>query len=192
MKYHIIKEQLVYDGFLKIKKAEIEHDSFHRKDRMRVNRESLEMGCSVGILVFEPKSDMVIFVRQFRYPGRHKQNGWLFEIPAGYVEAEEDPKESARREVEEELGYSTDSFKHLCTFYMSPGVSSERMSLYYTEVTDKDRIYKGGGNDDENEDIEVIKIPIDQLSEKIEAGEITDAKSIIAIQWILLNQFNAN
>ena len=185
MNYEIIKEEVVYDGFLNIRKALVAHDSFYKKERILIKRESLERGDSVGVLVFEPETDCVLFVRQFRYPARKSGNGWMIEIPAGYVEQDEDPEESAQREVEEEMGYRATRFHHVCTFYLSPGYSSEKMFLYYTEVNSGKKVSDGGGNEDEDEDIELVRIPKNLLLEKIGMGDIIDAKSIIAIQWLL-------
>ncbi len=100
------------------------------------------------------------------------------------MEENENPQDCVIREVMEELGYKIVDPKLISTFYTSPGASTERVFLFYTEVSKQDKTEKGGGN--ENEDIQLVKIPISEIEEKI--GELKDAKSILAVQWFLLKK----
>ncbi|SRX54140.1 GDP-mannose pyrophosphatase NudK [Aequorivita sp. CIP111184] len=88
----------------------------------------------------------------------------------------------------EELGYKIEKPKLITVFYTSPGGSTERIFLFFSEVSKTDKIKKGGGNDHENEDIQLVKIPVSDLLSKI--MEIKDAKTILAMQWFLLNRQN--
>jgi ADP-ribose pyrophosphatase len=110
----------------------------------------------------------------------------MLEIPAGSIEKDEEPIDCLKREIMEELGYKIKSPEHLQTFYASPGASTERIFLFYATVSEKDKIGKGGGNQNEMEDIQIIKIPIEKISEEI--GKIKDAKTILALQWFLLKR----
>lgn len=188
MKYNILNENLVYDGFLKIKKATITHDSFYKNTRITCSREMLDRGDSVAVLLFEKDTNQFIFIDQFRYPTIKQGTGWLKEIPAGELEFDEDPVKCAIREVEEETGYIVNHLDHISTFYATPGGSSERMYLYFGEVMKKDKVYTGGGLQEENEDILLYKYDASKIDTLLNSGIINDAKSIIALQWYKINK----
>ena len=112
-------------------------------------------GDGVTALLYQPKSDSLVLVRQFRYPAWVRQGpGWILE----------------------ETGHEVCNLQHVSTFYLTPGGSSKRIFLYYGEVAVDDRRKPGGGLADENEDIEVVEIAVDR-------GEIVDAKTLIALMW---------
>ena len=75
------------------------------------------------------------------------------------------------------------------TFYTSPGASTERIFLFYAEVSENDQIEKGGGNSEEDEDIQLVKIPTSEIASKI--PEMKDAKTILALQWYLLHKVSS-
>lgn len=183
MKYTIDKEKTVFDDHYQIIEAEVTYDSFHGKP-ITTRRLAFERGDSVAIILWEKDSNSLLLTNQFRYPTCKHQNGWVLEIPAGSLETDEDPEACIKREVLEELGYKIEKPDLIQTFYTSPGASTERMFLFYAEVSQKDKIAKGGGNENENEDIQLVKIAIAQLSQKI--SELKDAKTILALQWYLL------
>ena len=87
------------------------------------------------------------------------------------------------------MGYKLASATLLHTFYTSPGASTERIFLYYSEVSAKDKIEKGGGNSEEDEDIQLVKIPVAEITSKI--SKMKDAKTILALQWYLLNKVSS-
>ncbi|TPN88993.1 NUDIX domain-containing protein [Aquimarina algicola] len=189
MKYKIDKENLVYEGFLKIKKATITHDRFHNENTISYSREMLDKGDCVAVLLFEKDTQNVLLINQFRYPTTQRDNdGWLVELPAGGIEKDEDPVTCAIREVEEETGYRASQLQLISKFYATPGVSSERMYLYYAEVTSNDKIAEGGGVKEENEDIQLCKYPISEIDSLLNNSKINDAKTIIALQWFLLHK----
>ncbi len=111
----------------------------------------------------------VAMVRQFRYPFREH----LYEIPAGKLEPGEDPLLAAQRELSEETGLEAGRWEQLCVLYTSPGISSERLFLYL--ATD---LRQGAAHPDANELLDVLWLPLDELLEKIDAGEIGDAKTV--------------
>ena len=84
----------------------------------------------------------------------------------------------------EELGYNINNPKLISTFYTSPGASTERIFLFFAEVSENDKTGIGGGNNGENEDIQLVKIPVSEIPSKI--LKLKDAKTILALQWYLL------
>lgn len=190
MKYEIIKEDLVYDDFFKIKKATIIHETFNNGEPLKVVRQCFDRGSAVAVVLVEKDTESVLLINQFRYPTVTHQNytGWLLEIVAGSLEDNEDPELCARREVKEEVGYQIKDMEFIGEYFASPGGASERVFGYYAEVNSTDKLFEGGGLEDEQEDIQLVKLPISEIREALSANKIKDAKSIIALQWMLLNK----
>ncbi len=115
----------------------------------------------------------IIMVNQFR-PSLKK---WLLELPAGTIEKPESPLSCAKRELEEETGYSAQSFKELGQFTPLAGFCDEIQHLFIaTELTKTERL-----NCDDDEVIEVLALTIQELEQKIIFGEITDSKTIACL-----------
>ncbi len=185
MKYKITDQQIVFNDHYKMIKATVEYDTF-TGTHIKTQRLAFERGDSVAILLIEKETQSVLLTNQFRYPSCKNNEGWLIEIPAGSLEANENPEDCIKREVMEELGYSLTSQKLIQTFYSSPGASTERIFLFYAEVSINDKIEAGGGAAHENEDIQLVKIPVSEITRKIET--IKDAKTILALQWFLIQK----
>jgi ADP-ribose pyrophosphatase len=116
----------------------------------------------------------VLLVRQFR--GALGQ--WTLEVPAGTLKPGEDPAEAAIREMVEETGYRPLRLEPLLDFYPTPGVSNERITIYFTDALQ----YVGvQGRDPGEEDMEVVKLPPSRVLDMIDSGEIKDGKTIIAV-----------
>lgn len=136
-----------------------------------VVRECLIKNDGVGALVYDTVKDKYIFVEQFR-PGVMDK---IIEIAAGTCDVEGESKMDCMiREVKEELGYDVDYIECLLSnFYVSPGYTTEKLTIFYCEVSQK--IGEGGGIDDE--DISIIEMSPEELYDY----EFNDAKTIIAI-----------
>lgn len=185
MKFTIKEEKTVFDTYFKIIQAKVEYETFNGNP-IQTTRFAFERGDSVAVLLYDSEAQNFIFTNQFRYPTCKHNIGWITEIAAGSVEKNEDPISCAKREVMEELGYSISSIEHIQTFYTSPGGSTERMFLYYAEVTSQEKIAEGGGLKEENEDIQQTTVPKQEIKNFMTTLE--DAKTILALQWFLLNK----
>lgn len=129
-----------------------------------------------GVCVLAIKDHKILLVKQFRYPNRIN----TLEIPAGKLEKNEEPVGCAFRELEEETNHRAKDMKFLFKFMPSPGYTSEWLYLYeaidFKEVDDS-----LDGDDDEF--IDVVELDLDTAYDMINKGEITDAKTIIAIMY---------
>lgn len=114
----------------------------------------------------------VIMVKQFRYPFSEV----LLEIPAGKLEPGEDPLEAVKRELEEESGAVAGKITHLGEIYTTVAIFDEKIQLYI--ATDLTFI---NAHPDEDEFLEVTKIPLKSLVKMVMDGEIKDSKTQIAI-----------
>lgn len=187
MKYEILNEEIIFDNFFKIKRGEIRHELFD-SSTIVVKRLSFERGDSVAIIIYEKDTDSLLFTNQFRYPTTKEKVGWILELTAGSIELEEDKIQRVKIEVEEEIGFKVNKVEFINSFFVSPGGTSERIFLYYTEVESKHKVFEGGGQKYENEDIQLVKIKSSDVKEELKNNQIRDAKTIIGLQWFLLNK----
>lgn len=168
----IVKRENKYKGHLSIDELVVK-----TRSGTEVKREVLSKKNAVAGLVFNTETKKYILVSQWR-PG---SSSTLVEIVAGTLDVPgEDPRDAMAREIEEEIGYKLDSIKLIDECYMSPGGSSEIITIYYCEVSNK--VSNGGGL--EYEDIDVVEM----TKEDIFSTRFKDAKTIIAINW-LKNKF---
>jgi len=127
-------------------------------------------GSAVIVPVFEDGS--VALVRQYRHPAVR----YLLETPAGTLNRGERPDEGAARELEEELGFVAGRLEKLSEFFVTPGFCGEKMWLYLArELTETKQQLEN------DELLEVVRLPFSQALEMITAGEIEDAKTIIGL-----------
>jgi ADP-ribose pyrophosphatase len=179
----ILSRRRVFDGFFRIDAAQLRYERFDGSMTPAVERLVFERGDSVAAMIYHRDERKLLFLRQFRYPTYEKGPGWILEVVAGMQEAGETAESSLRREILEESGYETASIEPIATFYVSPGGSSERISLFYAEVVSAGRVSEGGGLKEENEDIESVWYSPEEISQAVLAGEIQDAKTLIGILW---------
>jgi nudix-type nucleoside diphosphatase (YffH/AdpP family) len=107
----------------------------------------------------------------------------LTEIVAGGKEENEDDRDAAFREVEEETGYRVISLERIGQYYVSPGLMSERVTIFVAGVDETSKANNGGGAKDEDEDIELIWVPRNEALDWLSKQNVGDAKTMIAIQW---------
>ena len=184
-KVSIEQKRYILEDVFKVEEARLRYELFSGQMSDVIRRISLERGDSVAVIVFNLTTNKLIFVNQFRYPTYKNDQGWLIESIAGIVEPDETPEVTARREVQEEIGLNISRLEHISSFYPSPGGSSERIHLFYTEVSGENAKYKKtGGLLSEGEDIKAEELSLDDALNKIKSGEIMDAKTIIGIYWM--------
>ena len=115
MNYQLLHERLVYDQVFQIKKAKIKHDLFD-SGSMEVERYCFERGDSVAIVLYEKDTNSMLFTNQFRYPTIKETTGWILELTAGSVKADEDPVYRVKKEVEEEICYQVTDIEFISSF----------------------------------------------------------------------------
>ncbi len=154
----------------------------------RQQRETYDRGNGATILLHDVQRRTVLLSRQFRYPAyvNEHPDGMLVEAAAGLLD-EDDPESAIRRETAEELGVVVGELTHVFDVYMSPGSVTERLHFYAAPYTPADRTAPGGGIAAEGEDIEVLEVDIDDALEMIRDGRIVDGKTIMLLQWAVLD-----
>ena len=134
-------------------------------------REIVEHGNAVVIVPVDA-TERVLLVRQYRKAAERT----LLEAPAGGLDEGESPEEVCLRELQEETGFIAGGLVHMGSFWMTPGFCTEYMHAYL--ATD---LRPSSLAPDEDENIEVVPVPLAQVQDLIRSGEIEDAKSIAAL-----------
>ncbi|WP_426109745.1 NUDIX domain-containing protein [Massilia sp. PWRC2] len=161
---------VAYDGsFLKIHR-----DRVRLPDGAVTTREYIRHPGAVVILpLFDDGS--VLLERQFRYP-----NAQIFiEYPAGKIDPGEDPLACAKRELEEETGYTAARWDFVCTIHNAIAYSDEHLELYLARG-----LHAGEAKLDDGEFLETFTATVPALLEMVKRGEITDVKTIIGTFWL--------
>lgn len=143
------------------------------KNKSHARREVVEHRPAVAILARDEQGRFLA-VRQFRYPVTED----LLEIPAGLMESGEDPLTTAKRELREETGYSADSWKTLTSVYSAPGFSNERLYLFAAWG-----LHWSPLKQDEDEDIQLVRLTLEEVKRLYLSGHTQDAKSLAAFGW---------
>lgn len=132
---------------------------------------------SGGASVLYVKDGKALLVRQFRYCYGEE----TLEIPAGKLNAGEDPAVAAARELEEEAGVIADNLIHMFTIYPTPGYTNEKIYIYRADEVRQGRVHL-----DEGEFLNSCYVPLNEAMAMIADGRIKDAKTIIALQQYML------
>ncbi|MEQ6036495.1 NUDIX hydrolase [Staphylococcus saccharolyticus] len=168
-----IDRTVIYNG----KIIDLEVHDIELPDGSTSKRELIYHNGAVAVCAVTPENE-VLLVKQFRKPIEKP----LLEIPAGKLESGEDRIEAAKRELQEETGYIASDLELITDMYGSPGFSSEKLTIYFAN-----QLIEGEMNLDEDEFVELHKLPIKDVKSMLDNKEIADAKTIIALQHLLLN-----
>lgn len=155
-------------------------------------RETYDRGHGATCLLYNPDEETVLLTRQFRLPAfvtGHEDvaDGMLIEAPAGLLEGM-NPHERMRAELAEETGFAVSKLTKVFNPFMSPGSVTERLACFTGTYSARDQVSAGGGKADEGEDIEVLHIKLGDAMTMIADGEIADAKTVMLLQHLALQQ----
>ena len=149
---------------------EVTVDTVREGDKTYVREVVHHRGSAVILPAFDDGT--IALVRQYRHPTVK----YMLELPAGGLDDRERPEEAAARELEEELGLVAGKLEKLSEFFVSPGFCAEKMWLYLaTDLTETAQ------RPEDDEVIEVVRLPIKRALQMITDGEIEDAKTIIGL-----------
>jgi ADP-ribose pyrophosphatase len=166
---HTISTEPVFDGLL----LKVHRDTVRLSDGHESIREWIaHPGAVVAIAILD--NGKLLFERQFRYPLRRI----FLELPAGKIDTNEHPLDTARRELREETGYKAKSWRQLGTMHPCIGYSDERIEIFLAQG-----LSYVGHELDNGEFLEVIELSLADALLAVRDGEITDAKTITALLW---------
>ncbi|OOG75979.1 GDP-mannose pyrophosphatase NudK [Ensifer sp. M14] len=183
----IIGRRTLSEGFIHLEEITLEQD-MSDGETVTLTREVHDHGRAATILLFDPKRQSIVLVRQLRVPVLLQGDpAYMIEAPAGLLD-DDTPEVAICREALEETGYHVGKVTHLFDAYMSPGSLTERTSFFVGLIDVTEKAGDGGGLAHEGEDIEVLEIPFDEAFGMIVTGEICDGKTIMLLQWAQLNR----
>ncbi len=140
-------------------------------------REIVEHPGAVAVLAID-EEERILLVRQYRRPAGE----YLLEIPAGKIEPGEEPLQCAQRELPEETGMQAGHWKELTCFYPSPGFCDEKIYIYKAEAL----LPVKAETSDPEEELSCTAVFLKDAWQMVTRGEIVDGKTIIAIQYALI------
>ena len=180
----IQEQRRILDDFFKVDEAVLQYERYSGEMSEPVRRLKFDRGHSAAAVVVKLPAREILLVEQFKYPAYRPGSGWVVETVAGMVESTDTAEQTIRREIREEIGYEVSLLEPINSFLVSPGGSSERVSLFYAEVSDETRVDGGGGVAAEGEDIAVYVLPAAKLDDALADGTIDDAKTLIGLMWL--------
>ena len=133
---HILDKTVCYDGFFRIERYRLRHQLFRGGWSREITRELFERGHAAAVLPYDPLLDAVVLIEQFRIGALETPGDpWLLEIVAGVIDKpDETPEDVVRREAVEEANCVIQDIVHICDYFVSPGGTSECISLFCGKV----------------------------------------------------------
>ena len=162
-----LSSRIIYEGAI----LKLRLDDVMLPDGKQTRREVVEHSDAVAIVAVDSEEN-ILLVKQFRKPVEEE----LLEVPAGCVDPGEEPAATVSREMREETGYRPNKIKKLGGFYSSPGFCTEYMHVYLATDLVEDSLHA-----EDTDDIEVIRVPLDNIEGLIDSGALRDAKSIAGL-----------
>ena len=168
----LLSSKVVYEGPL----FRILHDKLIEPDGHPSERDVIRHNSSVVIMALDSskskKNPWIVIERQYR----HAANQYLWELPAGKLDPGEDAVAGAKRELEEETGYSAKKWKPLVEYYASPGFLGESMKVFLAEG-----LVAGEARPEEDEKIEFRLVKLSDVLKMIDKGAILDGKTLTSV-----------
>jgi len=166
--------QQIYQGHA----VNIRVDTVEKASGKKTTRDVVEHSDCIVVVALD-EQDNVILVRQFR----HAVDRFLLEIPAGGIDLGEEPIDSVRRELQEEIGYFPRKIDKLGGFYSIPGYGTEYLHCFLATDLVPARLVA-----EDTDDIELVRISPDEIPQLIASGEICDGKTIAALLMFLFRR----
>lgn len=192
----VVDRETTFSGYFRVDRYRLRHRLFAGGQSGVMGREVFERGHAVAVLLYDPDLDRLVLIHQFRIGAfvalraeSHLQGAfepWLLEIVAGIIDADESPEMVARREAMEEAGCEIAELEPVCRFLLSPGVTSESITMFCGRVR-ADGVGGIHGLDVEHEDIQVVTASADEAFRWLDEGRFANATALVAMQWFRLH-----
>ena len=184
----LLGTECLHEGFIRLVRYRLRHRLHAGGWSPELLRERVEGLGAASVLLYDPDRDEIVLVEQFRIGALGDEKGaWALETVGGYVAPGESAESVARREVREETGLEVLALEPVCEFFVSPGFSTERISLFCGRVDARDA---GGvhGLPEEGEDILVRVVPAEDAMRQTGSPPFDSTSLIIGLQWLALNR----
>lgn len=180
----VLESQIVWSGHYAIRRLTLQHKRFAGGWSDPVTREVFERGDAVGVLPYDPVTDRLVLIEQFR-PGamRGDDTPWMLELIAGVVEPSESDEDVVHREAMEEAACELSDLVPIATVFPSAGACSEQVRLFCGRVS-KASIGGFHGLEEEGEDILVHSVARSDALQMLAQDRIPNGHTLIALQWL--------
>jgi len=183
----IIDRSTVFQGFFRVERCQLRHKLYAGGWSSTMVREIFERGHAVAVLPYNPITDELVLIEQFRAGAMiNNRSPWLLEIIAGMIDSNQSAEQTARREALEEAGLELGELWPMLSYFSSPGGSTERVQLFLGELA-KPVLPGIYGLDAEHEDIKVQVLSRAEAMQLLAEGKIDNAATVIALQWLSLH-----
>jgi ADP-ribose pyrophosphatase len=183
----VLEQETVFSGYFSVRRLTLQHRCFGGGWSQPIVREVFDRGDCVGVLPYDPATDSVVMIEQFR-PGaiRGDQSPWMLELIAGVIDSGESDEQVAHREAMEEAGCVMSELLPIATVIPSAGACSEQIRLFCGRVS---RAAIGGihGLAEEGEDILVHAVTRPDALAMLAADRIPNGHTLIALQWLQIH-----
>ena len=166
-----LSSQQIYQGHA----VNIRVDTVEKASGKKTTRDVVEHNDCVAVVALDEQNN-ILLVRQFR----HAVDRFLLEIPAGGIDPGEEPLDSVRRELQEEIGYFPRKIDKLGGFYSIPGYGTEYLHCFLATDLVPSRLMA-----EDTDDIELVPVSPNEIPRLIASGEICDGKTIAALLMFL-------
>ncbi len=184
----VLEQQQAYRGFARLDVLTLRHRLHEGGWSQPFERELYERGHSVAVLPYDPVTDRIVLVEQFRI-GAHAAGfpSWQLEAIAGMLAPGETPERVARREAREEADLDIGALEPIAHYLSSPGASSESVTLFCGR-TDARAVGGIHGLREENEDIAIRTFPASDIPSLLADPAASNALTVISLQWLWLHR----
>lgn len=173
----LVKKENIYNG----RRFKVFQKLYEREDGLKIVRDCVEPGNAVIVIAINENNE-VFFIEQYR----ETIENVALELPAGMIEEGEEPKEAARRELEEETGIKAKNIEYLTSYFTSAGYTSEKIYIYLAK-----NLEYGKQHLDETEEIlSIKKIHIEDCMKMILEDKVDHASVYVAIQTYYYKYYN--
>lgn len=187
-RWKLNNHEVLFEKYFRLEEYSISHELFVGGESNVFTREIFERGTVVAILPYDPIRRKVVLIEQFRAGAIHDiDSPWLMECVAGVVESGEAEDEVAIRESQEEAGCDIKQLIPICKYYVSPGGTTETCALY-CGIVNSEGVGGIHGLPEENEDIRVEVVDAEQAYQWVREGVVKSSATIMALQWLELNE----
>jgi ADP-ribose pyrophosphatase len=183
----LVRHEVAFQGYFRVGRYFFRHSLFKGGTSEIISREVFERGMAAAVLLYDPRRDEVVLIRQFRagsfVAGIHP---WSWETVAGIIEEGEAPSDLVRREAVEEAGLEVTDLIPIHSVMLTPGACSEHCDVFLGRI---DAGQAGGvfGLKSEGEDILVMALPFAEVRAMLDRGEFNNVVAVLAVQWLALH-----
>lgn len=185
----VLSDEVAFSGRFALQIVRFRHRRFDGKPSRELTWELWRRGRGVAVLPYDPWSDRIALIEQFRLPAHAAGlDPVMVECVAGLLEEGEEPEAAAMRECAEESGLAPDRMERVGRYMLMQGGCDETMFLYCGRVRIPDAVATSHGLAAEGEDIRLLAMPAEQGFDWLDSNKVENATAAICLHWLRQNR----